>query len=371
MFQRVVFLVCFHVTCTVCFLYLFVLFVLFTLDLMSRLPPSLSLSLWPECQFVIRVRVLDAVYFGLGRLWRSEQKESWSMVPSAAPAFVLFCFFILSIVILPASLLWDFFPFLFSFLSTHLSQPVCRFFNFFSLSVCFHRLNVIFSKFDEVQRSGNMISSSGSGEFCYFYLLLPVFLFFFIASSFCDFFSVHPSTKSIEHRCWSRVFRLWKRDMLLRSWKHTSLLLLLLLLLLLFFPAAQWGMRTGRCSVTIRAFVVSVLCRMNWGLFVDVEQLCGCGAERNWRNIFSVCQPAVSLPVMMHPSVLTLSVLCFRYHLNVCVCCSESGGARRGKAGQTGSLELEGMNFLHRRLGIHWSFRMFLCGAKTDFLRLL
>ena len=154
-------------------------------------------------------------------------------------------------------------------------------------------------------------------------------------------------------------------------WKHTSLLLLLLLLLLLFFPAAQWGMRTGRCSVTIRAFVVSVLCRMNWGLFVDVEQLCGCGAERNWRNIFSVCQPAVSLPVTMHPSVLTLSVLCFPYHLNVCVCCSESGGARRGKAGQTGSLELEGMNFLHRRLGIHWSFRMFLCGAKTDFLRLL
>lgn len=33
------------------------------------------------------------------------------------------------------------------------------------LSVRFHRLNVIFSKFDEVQRSGNMISSSGSGEF--------------------------------------------------------------------------------------------------------------------------------------------------------------------------------------------------------------
>lgn len=58
-----------------------------------------------------------------------------------------------------------FFLFLFSFLSTHLSQPVCRFFIFSFLSVRFHRLNVIFSKFDEVQRSGNMISSSGSGEF--------------------------------------------------------------------------------------------------------------------------------------------------------------------------------------------------------------
>lgn len=39
------------------------------------------------------------------------------------------------------------------------------FFIFSFLSVRFHRLNVIFSKFDEVQRSGNMISSSGSGEF--------------------------------------------------------------------------------------------------------------------------------------------------------------------------------------------------------------
>lgn len=40
-------------------------------------------------------------------------------------------FFFLSIVILSASLLWDLFPFLFSFLSKHLCQPVCRFFNFF------------------------------------------------------------------------------------------------------------------------------------------------------------------------------------------------------------------------------------------------
>lgn len=38
----------------------------------------LSLSLWPECQFVIRAAVLDAVYFGLGRLCRSEQRESFS-----------------------------------------------------------------------------------------------------------------------------------------------------------------------------------------------------------------------------------------------------------------------------------------------------
>lgn len=50
-FQRAVFLFCFHITCTDCFLYLFVLFVPFTLDLMSRLPPSLALSLaWmPVC----------------------------------------------------------------------------------------------------------------------------------------------------------------------------------------------------------------------------------------------------------------------------------------------------------------------------------
>lgn len=50
-FQRAVFLFCFHITCTDSFLYLFVLFVLFTLDLMSRLPPSLALSLaWmPVC----------------------------------------------------------------------------------------------------------------------------------------------------------------------------------------------------------------------------------------------------------------------------------------------------------------------------------
>lgn len=133
-FQRAVFLFCSHITCTDCFLYLFVLFVLFTLDLMSRLPSSLALPLWPECQFVIRAAVLDAVYFGLGRLCRSEQRESfspqsWSMVPSAARWRLRV--FLLSIVILSASLLWDFFPFLFSFLSTHLCQPVCRFFYFF------------------------------------------------------------------------------------------------------------------------------------------------------------------------------------------------------------------------------------------------
>lgn len=40
-------------------------------------------------------------------------------------------FFLLSIVILSAPLLWDLYPFLFSFLSTHLCQPVCRFFYFF------------------------------------------------------------------------------------------------------------------------------------------------------------------------------------------------------------------------------------------------
>lgn len=79
---------------------------------------------------------------------------------------------------------WDLFPFLFSFLSTHLCQPVCRFFIFSFLSVRFHRLNVIFSKFDEVQRSGNMISSSGSGEF---ELLCFVILTCFCWSQLCDF----------------------------------------------------------------------------------------------------------------------------------------------------------------------------------------
>ena len=69
--------------------------------------------------------------------------------------------------------------------------------HFLLLSVCkcnifliFYRLNVIFSKFDEVQRSGNMISSSGSGEFSPRVSFLPemlLFCWYFIYSllSFC------------------------------------------------------------------------------------------------------------------------------------------------------------------------------------------
>lgn len=52
---------------------------------------------------------------------------------------------------------------------------------------------------------------------------------------------------------------------------------------------AQWELRTGRCTVNIRAIGVLVDVFSIWtGEFVDLEQLCGCllcGAGSNLRNI--------------------------------------------------------------------------------------
>lgn len=103
--------------------------------------PSRSLSLWPRCLLVICVVVWSilvpaaesrgrASHLG-GDGWCSKQVFSYFLLP--------ICFVLCAICII-----------IFTFLS-------------FSLSPCYS-LNVIFSKFDEVQRSGNMISSSGSGE---------------------------------------------------------------------------------------------------------------------------------------------------------------------------------------------------------------
>lgn len=63
--------------------------------------------------------------------------------------------------------------------------------------IFFYRLNVIFSRFDEVQRSGNMVSSSGSGEFSCCVSWSNAFLFYLHHGNSFTF---------IQHRNWRRLY---------------------------------------------------------------------------------------------------------------------------------------------------------------------
>lgn len=131
------------------------------------IPPS-PLSLRLRCQLVICLAVLNAVYFGLGhpaaqsRGWAFPPESDWwctrqVLGPSCHPSHSL-----LTLPVTLSSPPRSFYP-----LTMYcISQPLCRIFMYINvlISVPFCRLNVIFSKFDEVQKSGNMIASSGSGE---------------------------------------------------------------------------------------------------------------------------------------------------------------------------------------------------------------
>lgn len=133
------------------------------------------------------------------------------------------------------------------------------------------------------------------------------------------FFSVHPSTKSIEHRCRSRVFSLSNCGMLLRSWPLITHVIVVVVVVV--FPGSPVGNEDGQmlcdyqgfCSLGIMSYELRIVCGCGTALWL-------CCREKLKKYLQCFSGGCFSLPVRLHPSVLTLFVLCFPYHLSVCVC---------------------------------------------------
>lgn len=253
-----------------------------------------------------------------------------------------------------------------SFIST-----VCNnhhWFAFFScvLCVCFYRLNVIFSKFDEVQRSGNMISSSGSGESaCVCVVILvccpPLCLFVFASLQ-------HSNGHPWEKKCYVNNPVL----------AHVSVFVVFL-----HIEHSGKQRRRRRCTMDIRALVVALWGGVNWG------QCCGfwgCLSHSVGWNSRVICGSRTLLwwakrqpsSFSSHHHCIVVSSFCHTpvtFHLGVsapvrqcfpCWVCEQIPVCvlkREGRqvAGQTGGRVDE---FSPQDFGVHWRFPISICEAK-------